>query len=154
MTRVRNRGRLEILLLVLFLFCLPDTGCSRSPSPSIDPKSIAGKVEISPSVPLWMLHGTLTVIVYMKGRTSPSYLPVAISQFLHPVFPVHFKITQDDVRLSGIDLKGKVKLGARLLLDSGSDLVSRGEYVGMIPGEVSVGGAPVTITIDHAASNE
>lgn len=153
MSIIWNPERLKTFLPVLFLVCIMAAGCTK-PKTSNDGKAITGTVELSPNVPLWMLHGTLTVIVYMKGSTSPSYLPVAISQYMHPVFPVHFTITQDDVRLSGIDLKGQVKLGARLLLDSGSDLVARGEYVGMLPGEISVGGPPVTITIDHASANE
>lgn len=90
----------------------------------------------------------MTVIVYMKGTTSPDYLPVAVAEYYHPVFPVHFRISQKNIRLSGIDLKGNVRLVAKLSLESGSSLVSSGEYVGMTTGEVPVGGPPVNLLID------
>ncbi|MCL4462173.1 MAG: hypothetical protein M1297_10785 [Nitrospirae bacterium] len=90
----------------------------------------------------------MTVVVYMKGSTSPGYLPVALAEFYHPAFPVPFRITQENVRLSGIDLKGNVRLVARLVLDSGSPLVASGTYTGSTDGEVTVGGPPVNLLID------
>ncbi|MHB8421937.1 MAG: hypothetical protein ACYC9S_01030 [Leptospirales bacterium] len=140
-------------LLGLLIILSQIDGCSKGNLPAkIIAKEVTGTVKLAPSVPLWMLHGTLTIIAYMKGTTSPAYLPVATTEFYHPVFPVRFTITQDNIRLSGIDLKGSVRIVAKLSLESSSPLVSSGEYVGMTPGEVPVGGPPVTITIDHSSS--
>lgn len=140
-------------LLALLLILPQIAGCTKGNSPETSlAKKVTGTVRLDPSVPLWMMHGTLTIIAYMKGTTSPAYLPVAISEFYHPVFPVQFTITQDNVRLSGIDLKGTVRIVAKLSLESSSPLVSSGEYIGMTQGEVPVGGPPVTVTIDHSSS--
>ncbi len=150
---VRAWKNMPGLLLTLLLVLPPVAGCSKETTPAANQSGVlTGTVRLGSSVPLWMLHGTMTVIVYMKGTTSPAYLPVAISEFYHPVFPVGFRITQKNVRLSGIDLKGNVRIVARLSLESPSPLVSSGEYTGMTPGEVPVGGPPVTLTIDHPSS--
>ena len=125
------------------------TGCSQRSSPTPSSGAIKGTVRLGPHVPLWMMHGTLTVVVYMKGSTSPAYLPVALEEFYHPAFPVPFRITQKNVRLSGIDLKGNVRLVAKLTMDSGSPLVASGTYTGSTEGEVAVGGPPVTLLIDN-----
>ena len=141
---VHTSKKMVGLLYLMLLLVLPlVAGCSKGTPPAADQsKTITGTVQLGPSVPLWMLHGTMTVIVYMKGTTSPAYLPVAISEFYHPVFPVRFHISQENVRLSGIDLKGNVRIVAKLSLESPSPLVSSGEYIGMTTGEVSVGGPP------------
>jgi hypothetical protein len=111
------------------------------------PGEIRGTVQLDPHVPLWMTHGTLTVVAMMKGPTSPDYLPVARAVFIHPTFPVPFVISQKDVRLTGINLEGSVRLVARLSLESGSSLVASGEYGAVSPVEGAVGGTPVSILI-------
>ncbi len=148
------RVKSQFLLGAVFLFSVSvsGTGCSQKISTPPSIHSIEGNVRIGPHVPLWMMHGTMTVIVYMKGTTSPDYLPVAVAEYYHPVFPVHFRISQKNIRLSGIDLKGNVRLVAKLSLESGSSLVSSGEYVGMTTGEVPVGGPPVNLLIDAPAT--
>ncbi len=132
-----------VLLCVVFL-----AGCSQAPSKDGTPGKVVGTVSLDPRVPLWMTHGSLTVVALMKGPTSPDWLPVAQVIFIHPTFPVPFEISQADVRLSGISFKGPVRLVARLSLESGSSLVASGEYSGTDPIDGAVGGAPVRILIN------
>ena len=141
------------LSLVFFalLITIAGNGCTQNSSSKDSSGAITGTVHLGPHVPLWMMHGTLTVVVYMKGSTSPAYLPVALEEFYHPAFPVPFRITQKNVRLSGIDLKGNVRLVANLTIDSGSPLVASGTYTGATAGEVAVGGPPVNLLVDTPA---
>jgi hypothetical protein len=140
------RGLLPLFLVGLIVL----GGCTSGNSPkSGNPGEVAGTVRLDPRVPLWMTHGTLTVVVMMKGPTSPDYLPVARAVFIHPTFPVPFVITQKDVRLTGINLEGKVRLIARLSLESGSPLVASGEYSGAVPVDATVGGVPVSLLISR-----
>ena len=146
--KIRNRlrffGTIPAILVVMALA----GGCSGTHEESSGvPGKITGTVALGPDVPLWMTHGTLTVVVMMKGTTSPDYLPVARAVFVHPTFPVPFSIGQGDVRLTGIDLKGPVRLYGQLSLESGSPLVASGEFVSDAPVEGVVGGKPVALTI-------
>ncbi len=133
------------------------TGCTQKggatfPAPS--PGKVVGEVDLDPKVPLWMTHGSLSVVALMKGPTSPDWLPVARVLFVHPTFPVPFEISQKDVRLTGITLQGPVRLVARLSLESGSTLVASGEYSGSAPVEGTVGGDPVHILINRKLPSE
>ena len=147
-----HRFRSLFFLCAIILLVTSGNGCSQKPSSVTPSGTIRGTVQLGPNVPLWMMHGTLTVVVYMKGSTSPAYLPVALEEFFHPTFPVPFLITQKNVRLSGIDLKGTVRLVAKLTMDSGSPLVASGIYTGTTDGEVAVGGPPVNLIIDTPSS--
>jgi hypothetical protein len=124
-------------------------GCTGS-QVAVPAGEVRGTVSLDPHVPLWMTHGTLTVVVLMKGPTSPDYLPVAQAVFIHPTFPVPFVISQKDVRLTGINLEGNVRLVARLSLESGSPLVASGEYGAVSPVDGTVGGSPVSLVIGKA----
>lgn len=125
------------------------SGCSGKSGGTDHPGEVRGTVSLDPGVPLWMTHGTLLVVVLMKGPTSPDYLPVARSVFVHPTFPVPFVITQKDVRLTGITLEGNVRLEARLSLESGSPLVESGEYGVPSPVYGTVGGPPLRLLISR-----
>lgn len=74
-----------------------------------------------------------------SGRVLSSRIPCPFSH--HP----------KNVRLSGIDLKGNVRLVANLTIDSGSPLVASGTYTGATAGEVAVGGPPVNLLVDTPA---
>ena len=147
-TRLFPSGRL--LAGLLFLVVLFSGGCSKPPAGKGHvPGKVVGTVFLDPRVPLWMTHGSLAVVALMKGPTSPDWLPVARVVFVHPTFPVPFEISQKDVRLTGINFQGTVRLVARLSLESGSSLVASGEYSGTVPVEGTVGGSPVKILIDQ-----
>lgn len=144
---VRQGFFLAGILLVFGLSgCTGKEGTNLPPSA---PGTVVGEVELDPKVPLWMTHGSLTVVALMKGPTSPDWLPVARVLFVHPTFPVPFAISQKDVRLTGITFQGSVRLIARLSLESGSRLVASGEYSGSSPVAGAVGGEPVRILIDR-----
>lgn len=109
--------------------------------------TLKGVVNLAPNVPLWMLHGDLSVVVFMKGTTSPAYLPVAISIYPHPVFPLTFAIDQDNVRLSGIKLSGNIKVQARLKLSGDQTDSPQTLYTSGIPSDGVVDGPTVSLTI-------
>ena len=145
------------LLLAGLLLVFAVSGCTGKESstlPSSSPGKVVGEVDLDPHVPLWMTHGSLSVVALMKGPTSPDWLPVAQVLFVHPTFPVPFEISQKDVRLTGINFQGPVRLIARLSLESGSTLVASGEYSGSSPVSGTVGGDPVHILIDRKLPSE
>ncbi|MDA8151026.1 MAG: hypothetical protein M0041_07885 [Nitrospiraceae bacterium] len=140
----------RILSVLLIVVAILSGGCSRTSSDGRTvPGKVVGTVVLDPKVPLWMTHGSLAVVALMKGPTSPDWLPVARVVFVHPTFPVPFEISQKDVRLTGITFQGNVRLVARLSLESGSSLVTSGEYSGTAPVDATVGGSPVRIVIDR-----
>jgi hypothetical protein len=110
---------------------------------------LKGTISLAPNVPLWMLHGDLSVVVFMQGSTSPAYLPVAISIYPHPVFPLTFEIDQDNVRLSGIKLSGNVKVQARLKLSGTEQDSPATVYTSGVPSDGQVDGPPVSLTISQ-----
>lgn len=129
-----------LLILSLTASCTPQ---------SKDVPQLKGTVNIAPNVPLWMLHGDLSIVVFMKGSTSPAYLPVAISIYPHPVFPLTFSIDQDNVRLSGIKLAGNVKVQARLKLSGNQQDYPSTLYTSGTPSDGVVDGQPVSLTISQ-----
>ena len=131
--------------LILFLFSVT-TSCT---SQTKKVPTLKGIVNLAPNVPLWMLHGDLSVVVFMKGSTSPAYLPVAISIYPHPVFPLTFAINQDNVRLSGIKLSGDVKVQARLKLSGDREDSPPTLYTSGPPSDGVVDGIPVSLTISQ-----
>ena len=152
-----NRPRLfdhvrQGMLLAGILLVFGVSGCTGKEGATLPPSApgkVVGEVDLDPHVPLWMTHGSLSVVALMKGPTSPDWLPVARVLFVHPTFPVPFEISQKDVRLTGITFQGPVRLIARLSLESGSSLVASGEYSGSSPVSGTVGGGPVRIVIDR-----
>jgi hypothetical protein len=130
------------ILLILSI----TTSCT---SQSKEVPSLKGTVNIAPNVPLWMLHGDLSIVVFMKGSTSPAYLPVAISIYPHPVFPLTFSIDQDNVRLSGIKLAGNVKVQARLKLSGNQQDSPSTLYTSGTPSDGVVDGQPVSLIISQ-----
>ncbi len=146
-----GRSPLQALLLAAGILVAGLAGCTEkngAASPPPAPGKVVGTVDLDSHVPLWMTHGSLSVVALMKGPTSPDWLPVARVLFIHPTFPVPFEISQKDVRLTGITFQGPVRLVARLSLESGSSLVTSGEYSGSAPVAGAVGGVPVRIVID------
>ncbi len=136
----------QLVSTLFFVFLLFAASCT--PAPKQGPV-LTGTVNLAPNVPLWMMHGDLSIVVFMKGSTSPAYLPVAISVYPHPVFPVTFKITQQNVRLSGISLSGNVKVGARLRLRPDGEDSAPIQFTSGPPVSGIVGGTPVTLTISQ-----
>jgi hypothetical protein len=145
--KIKNLPFPRVRLLPFLLFSLIlITACT--PQSKKGPE-LTGTINLAPNVPLWMLHGDLSVVVFMKGSTSPAYLPVAISIYPHPVFPVTFEINQENVRLSGIKLSGNVKVQARLKL-SGTQVESPATlYTSGTPSDGVVDGPPVSLTINQ-----
>jgi hypothetical protein len=146
-----RRPSLQAVLLAAGILVAGVAGCTEekgATAPPPAPGKVVGTVDLGSHVPLWMTHGSLSVVALMKGPTSPDWLPVARVLFIHPTFPVPFEISQKDVRLTGITLQGRVRLVARLSLESGSSLVASGEFSGSAPVAGTVGGTPVKIVID------
>lgn len=144
-TRTSGKNSFLFLLSFIFLFSSVVTSCTQKQKGP----TLTGTVILAPNVPLWMLHGDLSVVVFMKGTTSPAYLPVAISIYPHPVFPLVFQITQDNVRLSGIKLSGNVKVQARLRLSGIQENSPPTLYTSGTPSDGTVDGGTVSLTISQ-----
>jgi cytochrome c-type biogenesis protein CcmH len=108
---------------------------------------IAGRITITPELAASVSPNDVLFVIVRRPQGPPR--PIAVKRIDGPQFPVMFQITNDDVMVQGMELKGMVDIVARVDKDGRAGPPQSGDLEGQFAKNPTlVGARDVEIVID------
>jgi len=109
-------------------------------------KVLAGTIRITPRLAGRIAPGDVLFVIARRGPGPP----LAAKRIPSPVFPVSFRLGQEDVVMTGGSFQGEASVIARVKKGGAAGPAQPGDLEGAYPGNpVKIGGAAIEILIDR-----